>query len=256
MPTMRNVCLASLILLLPAVAGAQQASTSTPSSGASTKGYVAVHVGGQAGSSSSAGSFTFSAYDETATVTSDQDYGGGFLFNIEGGFAFMPRFAAGLAITRASSDANTRLSASIPHPQIFDSPRTATFDGADATHSETGYHIFVSYLAPVSERVDVRVFAGPSIFRVSHDLVSAIAFTETSPFTSVTITGATLDERTKTVGAFHIGAGGTYRVTERFGIDGFFRFARRTVDVDNVSGGTTELKVGGAQLGAGVRIAF
>lgn len=253
---MRNVCLASLILLLPAIAGAQQPSTSTPSSGASSRGYVAVHVGGQAGSSSSAGSFTFSAYDETATVTSDQDYGGGFLFNVEGGFALGARFAAGFAITRATSDANTRLSASIPHPQIFDSPRTATFDAPDASHTETGYHIFVSYLAPVSERFDLRVFAGPSIFSVSHDLVSAIAYSEASPFTSVTITGATLDERSKTVGAFHVGAGGTYRITDRFGIDGFLRFARRTVDVPNVGSGTTELKVGGAQLGVGARIAF
>jgi opacity protein-like surface antigen len=253
---MRNVCLVSLILLLPAAAVAQQASTSTAPSSASTRGYVAVHVGGQAGSSSSQDTFTFSAYDETATVMNDQDYGGGFLFNIEGGYAFVPHVAAGLAITRASSDANTRLSATIPHPQLFDRPRTATFDGSDTTHSETGYHFFVSYLIPASERFDVRVFAGPSIFRVSHDLVSAITFTETSPFTSVTITGATVDERTKTVGAFHVGAGGTYRITDRLGVDGFFRFARRTVDLPNVSGGTTELKIGGAQLGVGARIAF
>jgi opacity protein-like surface antigen len=253
---MRNVCLVSLTLLLPTAALAQQASTSTAPSSASTRGYVAVHVGGQAGSSSSEDSFTFSAYDETATVTTDQEYGGGFLFNIEGGYAFLPRVAAGLAITRASSDADTRLSATIPHPQLFDRPRTATFSTSDATHSEIGYHLFVSYLVPVSERFDVRVFAGPSIFRVSHDLVSAITFTETTPFTSVTITGATVDERTKTVGAFHVGAGGTYRITDRFGVDGFFRFARRTVDLASVTSGTTEVKVGGAQLGVGARIGF
>jgi opacity protein-like surface antigen len=253
---MRNVCLVSLTLLLPTAALAQQAARSPSPSKASSGTYVAVHVGGQAGSSSSQDTFTFSAYDETASVTIDQDYGGGFLFNIEGGYAFLPRLAAGLAITRMSGDTDTRLSATIPHPQLFDRPRSAAFDAADATHSEIGYHLFVSYLVPVSERFTMRVFAGPSIYRVSHDLVSAIAFSETSPFTSVTITGATVDERTKTVGAFHVGAGGTYRITDRFGLDGFFRFARRTVDLPNVSGGTTELKIGGAQLGVGARIAF
>jgi opacity protein-like surface antigen len=253
---MRNVCLVSLILVLPTAAFAQQASTSPTPSNASRGAYVAVHVGGQSGSSSSQGTFTFSAYDETATVTNDQDYGGGFLFNIEGGYAFLPRLAAGLAITRTSGDADTRLSATIPHPQLFDRPRSATFDGSDATHGETGYHLFVSYLVPVSERFDMRVFAGPSIYRVSHDLVSAIAFTETSPFTSVTITSATVDERTKTVGAFHVGAGGTYHVTDRFGVDGFFRFARRTVDLPSVASGTTEVKVGGPQFGVGARIGF
>lgn len=256
MTTMRNVCLVSLALLLPAAALAQPASTTSSPSSASGGAYVAVHVGGQAGSSSSQSAFTFSAYDETASVTTDQDYGGGFLFNIEGGYAFHPRLAAGLAITRVSGDGDTNVSASIPHPQLFDRPRTATFDVSDATHSEIGYHIFVSYLLPVSGSFDMRVFAGPSIYRVSHDLVSAIAFTETSPFTSVTITGATVEERTKTVGAFHVGAGGTYRVTDRFGVDGFFRFARRTVDLPGVTSGTTEVKVGGAQLGVGVRIGF
>jgi hypothetical protein len=217
---------------------------------------VAVHVGGQPGSSSLQDTFTFSAYDETASVTTDQEYGGSFLFNVEASYAFLPRLAAGLAITRSSGDADASVSASIPNPQVFDRPRSATFTGADATHGETGYHFFVSYLFPASSRLDVRAFAGPSIFRVSHDLVSAVTFTESAPFTSVTITGATVGERTKTVAAFHVGAGVTYRVTDRFGLDGFLRFTRRTVDLPGTGTGTTEVKVGGPQLGVGARIGF
>jgi hypothetical protein len=253
---LRNVSVVTLALCLPAAALAQPSAAITSSSSRTTKGFAAVHVSGQAASASLSDTFTFRIYDEAASVTNDQDYGAGFLFNIEGGYRVLPRLTAGLAITHASGDAETRLSASIPHPQVFDAPRSATFDVSDANHRETGYHIFVSYLFPVTTSLDLRVFAGPSIYQVSHDLVSGVAFTDTAPFTSVTITDATRDERSETVGAFHVGAGATYQVTDRFGVDGFFRFARRTVDLPGVTASTTELEVGGAQVGLGIRVAF
>jgi opacity protein-like surface antigen len=267
---MRNASLVALALTLSAIAphqlyaqdpaapAAQPAPASTPSSSPSTgtKAFVAVHFGGQAGSSSLRDVFTFTQYDETATVTTDQDYGGGVLFNIEGGYKFGARWAAGVAFSRTGGNADSRVTASIPHPQIFDAPRSATFDTADTNHSERAAHFFVAYLFPVNESFEMRVFAGPSVINVHHDLVAAVNFTETAPFTSVTITGTTNDEASKTVGAFHVGVGGTYTLTDRFGVDGFFRFARRTVDLPGVASGSTEIKAGGAQFGVGLRVGF
>jgi opacity protein-like surface antigen len=268
---MRNASLVALALTLSAIAphqlyaqdpaapAAQPApAASTPSSSPSSgsKAFVAVHFGGQAGSSSLRDVFTFTQYDETATVTTDQDYGGGVLFNIEGGYKFGARWAAGVAFTRTGGNADSRVTASIPHPQVFDSPRTATFDTADTNHSERAAHFFVAYLFPVNDAFEMRVFAGPSVINVHHDLVSAVTFTETAPFTNVTITGTTNQEESKTVGAFHVGLGGTYAVTDRVGVDGFFRFARRTVDLPGVSSGSTEIKAGGAQFGVGLRVGF
>jgi hypothetical protein len=267
---MRNASLVALALTLSAIAphqlyaqapaapAAQPAPASTPSSSPSTgsKAFVAVHFGGQAGSSSLRDVFTFTQYDETATVTTDQDYGGGVLFNIEGGYKFGARWAAGVAFTRTGGNADSRVTASIPHPQIFDAPRSATFDTADTNHSERAAHFFLAYLFPVSESFEMRVFAGPSVINVHHDLVAAVNFTEAAPFNSVTITGTTNQEASKTVGAFHVGLGGTYVLTDRFGVDGFFRFARRTVDLPGVASGSTEIKAGGAQFGVGLRIGF
>lgn len=266
---MRNASLVALALTLSAIAPRQvfaqdpaaqapaaQPAASTPSSSSESKAFVAVHFGGQAGSSSLRDVFTFTQYDETASVTTDQDYGGGVLFNIEGGVKFGARWAAGAAFTRTGGNADSRVTASIPHPQIFDAPRTATFDTGDTNHSERAVHFFVAYLFPLSDAFEMRVFAGPSVINVHHDLVSAVNFTETAPFTSVTINGTTSQEESKTVGAFNVGLGGTYLVTDRVGIDGFFRFARRTVDLPGVSGGTTEIKAGGAQFGVGLRVGF
>jgi opacity protein-like surface antigen len=232
-------------------------SASTPSSSSSgSKAFIAVHFGGQAGSSSLRDVFTFTQYDETATVTTDQDYGGGVLFNIEGGYKFGARWAAGVAFTRTGGNADSNVTAVIPHPQIFDAPRTATFDTADTNHSERAAHFFLAYLFPVSDAFEMRVFAGPSVINVHHDLVAAVNFTETAPFTTVTINGTTNQESSKTVGAFHVGLGGTYAVTDRVGVDGFFRFARRTVDLPGVGSGTAEIKAGGAQFGVGLRVGF
>jgi opacity protein-like surface antigen len=268
---MRNASLVALALTLsaivphqlyaqdPAAPAAQPAPASSPSpssSSSESKAFVAVHFGGQAGSSSLRDVVTFTQYEETATVTTDQDYGGGVLFNLEGGYKFGARWAAGVAFTRTGGNADSRVTASIPHPQIFDAPRSATFDTADTNHSERAAHFFIAYLFPVSDAVEMRVFAGPSVINVHHDLVSAVAFTEAAPFTSVSITGTTNDEASKTVGAFHVGLGGTYAVTDRLGVDGFFRFARRTVDLPGVASGTTEIKAGGAQFGVGLRVGF
>ena len=267
---MRNASLVALALTLSAIAPHQlyaqdpaapaaqpaPASTPSPSPSTGTKAFVAVHFGGQAGSSSVRDVFTFPQYDETATVTTDQDYGGGVLFNIEGGYKFGARWAAGVAFTRMGGNADSNVTAVIPHVQVFDSPRTATFDTADTNHSERAAHFFIAYLFPVSDSVEMRVFAGPSVINVHHDLVSAVNFTEAAPFTTVTITGTTNAEASKTVGAFHIGLGGTYTLTDRFGVDGFFRFARRTVDLPGVGSGTAEIKAGGAQFGVGLRVGF
>jgi opacity protein-like surface antigen len=267
---MRNVSLVALALTLSAIAPHQlyaqdpaapaaqpaPASTPSPSSSNGTKAFVAVHFGGQAGGSDLRDVFTFTQYEETATVTTDQEYGGGVLFNVEAGYKFGARWAAGAAFTRTGGNADSLITASIPHPQVFDAPRTATFDTADTNHSERAVHFFVAYLFPVSEAFEMRVFAGPSVINVHHDLVSAVDFTEAAPFNSVTITGTTNSEASKTVGAFHFGVGGTYVLTDRLGVDGFFRFARRTVDLPGVGSGTAEVKAGGAQFGVGLRFGF
>lgn len=256
----------ALAVMLPAVVSAQQPTTSTtptpaaqtssPASARDHKGFVAVHFGGQSNSSHLTDTFTFNVYDEVATVSDNQEYGGGVLFNFEGGFAFNPRLAAGIAVSHSSGDTDARVDASIPHPVVFDQRRSTTFDVPDTTHSETGIHFFVAYQQAVSDKLGIRVFAGPSVLSVKHDLVSAIQFTETAPFTNVTINSATLTQIKETVGAFHVGAGATYDVTDMIGVDGFFRFARRTVDVSGVAGDNVEVRIGGAQFGVGVRVGF
>jgi hypothetical protein len=244
------------LLLLPALASAH--TTSAPTSATvPARGFAAIHFGGQSGSSDLIDGFTFTQYEETASVNIAQSHGGGFLFNIEGGARVYGRIYAGLAITQVSSDIDTVVSASIPHPLVFDQPRSAQLVASGLDHGETGFHLFGRYVFPINDDFEIGVSAGPSFINVSHDVVTGISFQEGgAPFNSVTITGTSQREESETVVAFNFGFNGTYRLTGQWGLDGFFRYARGSADVPGASTNTVEIKAGGAQFGVGVRYGF
>lgn len=239
------------LAMLPAAAGAQ----TSPSAPNGDRAFLAIHAGAQSGSADLTDGFTFSQYDETASVNLRQSYGGNPIVNIEGGVRVFGQIFAGAAFTTGSHTIDTVVDASIPSPLFFDRPRTASLTAAQ-DHKETAIHLFARYVIPVNEKVDVGISAGPSFISVSHQLVTNIAFQEGSaPFTSVTLTGVTAREVSETVVAANVGANVTVRLTDLIGVDGFFRYAKGAKDVA-AAGGSVDIKGGGTQFGIGVRLGF
>ena len=166
------------LLLLPALASAQ--TTPAPTSATvPARGFVAIHFGGQTGSSDLDDGFTFPQYDETASVNLAQSHGGGFLFNIEGGARVYGRIYAGLAFTPVSSDIDAivrrqhsspaRLRSAAQRRAALQSDwtmakRASTCSRATSSRSTTNFEIGVS--------------VGPSFISVSHDVVTGITFQE------------------------------------------------------------------------------
>ena len=64
------------------------------------KGFANINIGGQTGSHSVETTTTFVVYDENAQVTTTQKTGGGFLFDINGGYKVwqQPRCGRGLHV--------------------------------------------------------------------------------------------------------------------------------------------------------------
>ena len=91
--------------------------------------------------------------------------------------------------------------------------------------------------SPSATAFEMRVFAGPSVINVHHDLVVGRDLHRNGAVHLGDDHRHDQHEASKTVGAFHVGLGGTYAVTDRLGVDGFFRFARRTVDLPGVGSG-------------------
>jgi len=240
------------LVCLPLHAAAQ---TTAPSI-QSERAFVAIHLGGQAGSTDASDQFSFAQYDETATVGVTQAHGGGGLLNVEGGVRVIGPLFAGVAFSRASTAIDTRVEASIPNPLEFDRPRTAQLTPSDLDHSATGVHLFARYTQPLNARVQIGVSAGPTFYNASPAVVSGIAFQEgVAPFSSVTLTSVSVRKESETITTLNVGANVTVGVTSRIGVDGFFRYARGTWDVPG-QGGPVEVKVGGTQVGVGARFGF
>ena len=180
------------------------------------KGYVTVNVGVQVGSDDLNTSSTFSQYEETATVTSTQRVKSGGFFEIGGAYRVWGRnLLAGVTFSHTSSDTNVALNASIPDPVFFDRPRTVTATQSGAGHSENVIHLNAIWMIPVANKIDVGVFAGPSIFMVKQDTITTLSVSEPGPAVE-----APLTEVKKTTAGLNLGADVQYLLRQNWAVGG------------------------------------
>ena len=100
-----------------------------------------------------------------------------------------------------------------------------------------------------TDKIDVAVSAGPSVFAVKQDLVSALTIGEPGP----TISGTTITKASKTGPGANFGVDVTYMINKRFGAGALARYTWGSVELP---GATKKLTVGGFQVGAGARVRF
>jgi hypothetical protein len=192
--------------------------------------------------------------DEPALITSAQNVGSGLLFEISGGYRVWRNLIVGLGYSHFGDSSASTVTAAIPHPLVSDTPRNASASVGDLGHSENGFHFTATWMIPVTDKIEVGVFGGPSVFSVGQDLVSDVGYTESADFTSVTLNDPVITEENVTAVGVNIGAEVTYLLRPRYGITGFMRYAGATADFDGVDGG--DLKVGGFHIGFGFRYRF
>jgi hypothetical protein len=220
------------------------------------RGFIAIYGGAQSGSFDLTDNRTFTIYDEEATLASTQDYGGGGLFWVGGGFKVWDSFLVGAAVSYTSDTFESPVTATIPNPLIFNQPRTAATQVGDLDHKETAFHLQAIWMLPLSDRFDVGVSVGPSIFNVKHEFVGDVDVQEQGfPFTTVTIAPGAVRSESKTAVGFNIGAEATYGLTDALGVSGFLRYARATASMAGTSG-DIDVKAGGVMFGVGARLTF
>lgn len=212
------------------------------------KGYVSINGGVQAGSDTLDTSSSFALYDETATISSTQKIKGGGFFDIGAAYrVWGNNLLAGVSFTRTSSTADVALTASIPDPIFFDRPRNVSSTVSGAKHTETAVHINAIWMMPVANKIDVGIFAGPTIFSIKQQTVGTLTVTEPGPTVS-----APLGEVKKTSGGFNAGVDVQYMITKRWGVGGLARFTWGSASIE----GAEKLKLGGFQIGGGGRVRF
>jgi len=213
------------------------------------KAFVNVTGGAQTGKHTVATSSTFDLYDEQGTVDSTQRVGGGGFFDISGGYKVRKNLVAGIGYSWSGSKDDAAITALVPDQDVTDRLRPVSASAAGLKHSENALHFFAAYMVPVTDKIDVGISAGPSIFFVSQDLPTALTVTEPGP----TVSQVTTEKSSKTTAGINIGLDVTYLLTKRWGVGGLMRYTWGSVNLNHA---TDSLTVGGFQIGAGLRMRF
>lgn len=221
--------------------------------------FAGINFGYETGESSFNTSGSSRVYGENATVSNEGMFGAGPVVDATVGARVLGNIGVSVSYTRQRATGDNVVSGSIPHPLIFNRARTFSQTQTDFTRTETGVHLSVGYMVPVSDRLDVYVYGGPSSYRLNQDTVSEVAIAEIgAPFTSITVTPKTAVQKKSSTG-YHAGVDATYRLVDTgglsVGLGGFFRYTSATATV-TVAGAAIETTLGGPQFGGGLRFRF
>jgi len=215
------------------------------------KVFVSVNFGIQVGDNSLERTSTFDLYDETATVDISQTINNGAFFDFSGAYklrAYKLRgdLGVGMAYDFVSNSGDGTVSGSLPHPELFDQPRTFTASADDLAHSENAFHFQAVWFVPFTDKVDFTISGGPSIFSVKQELIRGVTFSEIPPnFTSVTIDSVEVIELRDSAWGFNIGADMTYALTPSIGVGALIRYSHGTVEFNVSDTQTADVTAGG-----------
>ena len=209
------------------------------------KGYVAVTVGGQAGSHTLTTRTEVHPLRGDGTLTTSQKAGGGAFVDLGGGYKVWHNLVLGLSYSHVgSSDADCghpRSTVPVPRGRPPAAGRASYGENKRCTSARV-------WMVPVTDKIDVGVPRAPASSCQAgrpdrHDV------TEPGPTVTSVISASTK----KTVGGFHTGVDVTYLLTKKIGAGLIARYTFGSVDFP---GATDSLTVGGFQFGVGLRYRF
>jgi len=250
------VVTATVVIMALTVAEASAQSSWAPLGG---RLIFSVNGGAQIGNQDFDRTTTFTLYDEPATVDFNQKIESGGLLDIGGAFRLKPigGFGVGLTYTSLSSREAASITGSLPNPLVFDRPRSfsVTTDGLE--HKEQAVHIQALWFVPFVEKVDFMFSAGPSFFTVTQGFARGITFSENPPsFDTVTIDAVDIATLEESAVGFNLGAEATYSFTPMLGVGAMMRYTWGTANFNLAEGQDAEVRAGGFQIGAGLRLRF
>lgn len=207
--------------------------------------------------------YTFQKYSEAASIRTT------YLIDtvpvVEGGAGYMLNDLLGIGVSMGGATHRNpaSLSATIPSPLFFNRPGTGTTETTDKlTRRELYTNVQAVGLVPLrSERIQLRVLAGPSRISLKGDVTTDVRYTQVASASTnvVTITG--FSQKTVSDSAWGFNAGGdvVYLVSRRAGVVGGAKLIYGTVLVEDqnaLSDAAVRVSSGGIQLRAGGHLTF
>jgi len=208
-------------------------------------------------------------FTSTRVITISQELGGGAVaynlprggaFDVGGGYMFNGRAGVGVSLAGTAHEDTAGLAVSVPHPFFFNASATdATVTNGTLTRTEGAWHIDAMLVAVQTSHFRARVFGGPTYFRAQQDIVSGIKYDQVYQIFArgnvVDITSYNTQPPTASAWGFHGGGDVSAFFNHVFGVGFAVRVSRGTVKLDDY-GGAEGRKVGGVQIGGGLRLKF
>jgi hypothetical protein len=203
-------------------------------------------------------------FREPATFTVGYHLPAGAAFDFGGGFMFTPVFGLGVSFGGTAHQSPADLTIHIPHPTIANRyADDSTETDSDLQRVESHVNIVAMFASDPSARYRVRVFGGPTLFRMRQDVVDNIGFDQSFSLLGANIVDITTFDTTQidfgdAIGwGFNVGADVSWFFTRVVGVGGFGRYNRGTITtMDPFTGDDAKYTVGGTQLGGGLRLRF
>src|SRR5688572_1522585 len=155
---------------------ASRAQTSQPSGGPGTIGergiFFNINFGGQSREQTFNEAATFSIYNETGAVGTSHAIGGGPIFDLSAGIRVWRNFSVGIGYSTFNDDDDAGVTARVPHPAVFQQPRTESTTVSGLEHTESVVHLHFLWTIPYRERFQLALMLGPSFFSVRQDLAT------------------------------------------------------------------------------------
>jgi hypothetical protein len=219
-------------------------------------GFLNINVAQQTGSRHFANRATFPVYGESASLSGTQKVGGATMFDLGGGVRVWRRLTLGVSLNTMSTHSDLDVTGTVPNPLFANRPRTVTAHADDLSHSETDAHLQASWFVPLTDHLDISIFAGPSFFHVSQEQLSGVNLAEAGfPYSQVTVTGVTTEKHDDTAVGYNVGFDGTWLFTRRLGVGAFARYTHAKAEFES-GDSTSSLNVGGLQVGIGLHVRF
>jgi len=201
-------------------------------------------------------------FGETATFGASYAQPLGAHFDFGGGYMFVPRVGIGVSFSGDVSDGTPTLTARIPHPLYFNAFASDTIEGdTDLRRSEGAVNISIVVNAmPFNPKFNIRLFGGPTYYRVTQDAVTDIRYNQQfaifAPTQNVDITNYTFDEVEGTGWGYHIGLDANVFFSNVVGVGFGIKYGGATVPLENALFGEYDSDAGGFNFFGGLRLRF
>ena len=209
--------------------------------------FLTISGGGQFQDRTFSETSTFALYDDTGTVTANQTVGSGFVFDASVGYRVWRSISVAVGVSTFTGKGQAEAVVAVPNPLVRGKPTYKSFtasDYGDLTQTGTAANFQLVWIKPLTEKLALWGFAGPSFIHVSQEVASATETANPAP--------AVNKDSGNTWLAGTVGIDLNYKMNDRYSVGGFVRYAGGQVDLPSVS----KLKIGGVQVAGGVRIHF